>query len=106
MEYLIISVPDLNDSISRIVLNNTVYQIRFTWSDTEGRWYFGLNDAQSNPIIQMVKIVPNFPLNQFIGHDAMPNGVFGCMTKLDVVGRDDFLNGKAKFVFASASDVS
>ena len=49
MVYTIIAVPDMNDSVSRIVLNGTVYQIRFTYNDTEGRWYFGLNDAQGAP---------------------------------------------------------
>ena len=102
MDYIIISVPDMNDSVSRIVLNGTVYQIRFTYSDTEGRWYFGLNDAQGAPIVQMVKIVPGFPLNLFMGHDDIPNGVFGCMSNLDAVGREDFIDGRAKFVFIPA----
>lgn len=102
MGYTIIAVPDMNDSVSRIVLNGTVYQIRFTYNDTEGRWYFGLNDAQGVPIVQMVKIVPGFPLNLFMGHDNMPSGVFGCMSNLEAVGREDFKNGKAQFIFAPA----
>lgn len=106
MDYIIIGVPDLNDSISRVVLNGTVYQIRFTWSDTEQRWYFSLATSQGVPIVQMVKIVPGMPLNLFMGHDAMPNGVFGCMSNLETVGRKDFLNGKAQFIFAPASDGS
>ena len=36
MDYITIEVPDMNDSVSRIVLNNTAYQIRFTWNDTGG----------------------------------------------------------------------
>lgn len=102
MDYIIIGVPDLNDSISRVVLNGTAYQIRFTWSDTEQRWYFGLATSQGIPIVQMVKIVPGFPLNLFMGHDNIPNGVFGCMSNLDAVGREDFNNGRAKFVFIPA----
>ena len=50
----------------------------------------------------MVKIVPSFPLNLFMGHDNMPYGVFGCMSNQDVVGRGDFNNGTAKFVFIPA----
>ena len=99
MDYIIIAVPDLNDSVSRVVLNGKVYQIRFTYNDTESRWYFGLSNAQGVPIVQSVKIVPGFPLNLFIGHDNMPNGVFGCMSNLEAVGRDDFKDGTAKFIF-------
>ena len=42
MDYIIIEVPDLNDSISRVVLNGNAYQIRFTWNETGGYWKFGL----------------------------------------------------------------
>lgn len=35
MEYTIITVPDMNDSVSRIVLNGTAYLIRFTYNDTK-----------------------------------------------------------------------
>lgn len=31
MEYTIIEVPDQNDSVSNVVLNDTYYQIRFTY---------------------------------------------------------------------------
>ena len=102
MKYITIAVPDRNDSISRIVLNGIVYQIRFTYNDTESRWYFSLSDAQGAPIVRMMKIVPGFPLNLFMGHDNMPNGVFGCMSNLEAVGREDFINERAKFVFIPA----
>lgn len=105
MDYIIISVPDLNDSVSRVVLNGTVYQIRFTWNDTEQRWYFSLATSQNAPIVQMVKIIPGFPLNLFLGRDDMPNGIFGVLTNLDAVGRKDFIDGKAQFFFAPAPGV-
>ena len=35
MKYTIIEVPDMNDSVSRIVLDGTVYLIRFTYNDTK-----------------------------------------------------------------------
>ena len=46
MEYTIIEVPDLNDSMSRVVLNGKAYLIRFTWNDRGGFWKFGLYDTQ------------------------------------------------------------
>lgn len=104
MKYTIIEVPDMNDSVSRIVLNGKQYNIRFTYNDTCDYWKFSLYDAQSNPIVLGIKIVPQFPLNVFYGVSNLPKGVFGAMTKLERIGRDDFLNGKAKFIFVPRTD--
>ncbi len=99
MDYTIIEVPDMNDSVSRVVLNNTAYQIRFTWNDTGQYWKFGLYDAQSNPIVIGVKIVPRFPINVFYGVTRLPDGIFGVMTKKERIGRKDFVDGTASFIF-------
>ncbi len=99
MEYIIIEVPDMNDSVSRVVLAGTAYLIRFTYNDTCDYWKFSLYNAQNEPIVLGIKIVPRFPLNVFYGVTKLPDGVFGVMTKLDRIGRNDFLNGNAQFVF-------
>lgn len=99
MDYITIEVPDMNDSVSRIVLNGTAYQIRFTWNDTGGYWKFSVYDPQSHPIVVGIKIVPRFPINLFYGVTRLPSGVFGVMTKLDRIGRRDFVDGNATFVF-------
>jgi hypothetical protein len=99
MDYTVIEVPNMNDSVSRIVLNNTAYQIRFTWNDTGGYWKFGLYDAQSNPIVIGIKIVPQFPLNVFYGATKLPDGIFGVISKQKRIGRNDFQTGNAQFVF-------
>ena len=104
MASMLIEAPDLNDSKSRIVLNGTAYQIRFSYNDTKDYWKFSLYDLQDNPIILGVKIVPGFPLNVFFGITEIPFGVFGVISKLDRIGRNDFVEGNAKFVFCSAED--
>ena len=99
-EYIIIEVPDMNDSMSKIVLNDKQYFIRFTYIDTFDYWLFGLHDSQNEPIRTGIKIVPQMPLNLFCGTDEMPDGVFGVLTDLERIGRDDFKTEKAKFIFA------
>lgn len=99
MDYIIIEVPDMNDSVSRVVLAGVAYLIRFTYNGRGDYWKFSLFDTQSNPIIQGVKIVPNFPLNLFSGVTKLPFGVFGVMSKLGRIGRRDFADGNAQFVF-------
>lgn len=100
MELTYIEVPDMNDSVSRIVLNGKAYLIRFTWNEAGKYWKFGLYNTQSEPIVIGIKIVPMFPLNLFYGVTKLPDGVFGVQTKLEHIGRGDFLNGKARFLFA------
>lgn len=99
MEYTIIEVPDMNDSVSRVVLAGTAYLIRFTYNDTCDYWKFSLYNAQNEPIVLGIKIVPRFPLNVFYGVTKLPDGVFGVMTKLERIGRNDFVDGNAQFVF-------
>jgi hypothetical protein len=105
MEYTIIEVPDMNDSKSRIALNGTMYQIRFTYNDTADYWKFGLYDSQDNPVAVGIKIVPGTVLNLFFGRTQLPQGAFGVRTELDRVGRDDFTNGRAEFIFVPADDI-
>ena len=100
MDYTIIEVPNLNDSVSRVVLNGTAYLIRFTYNDTCDYWKFSLYNSQNEPIVLGIKIVPRFPLNVFYGVTKLPNGELGVMTKLDRIGRYDFRDGKAQFLFA------
>jgi len=100
MEYIIIEVPDMNDSISRIVLNGTAYMLRFSYNDTCDYWKFSLYTAQNDPIVLGIKIVPRFPLNVFYGVTSIPDGFFAVLTKKDRVGRNDFKDGSAQFIFA------
>lgn len=99
MEYTIITVPNMNDSVSRVVLSGAAYLIRFTYNDTKDYWKFGLYDTQNEPILVGVKIVPNFPLNLFCGVAGLPEGVFGATCKGDRIGRHDFVDGNAEFRF-------
>ena len=99
MTYEEIQVPSQNDSMSRLTLNRVSYMIRFTYNDTGDYWKFGLYDSQYQPIIVGVKIVPQYPLNVFYTVAKLPDGIFGVFSKNDRIGRYDFENGNAKFIF-------
>ena len=97
-----ISVPDMNDSFSRVVLDKVQYLIRFTWNDTAGRWSFGLYTMQKEPVATGIRLVPRFPLNLQVVDERFPDGVFGVYSDFDNVGRRDFIEGKAVFSYISA----
>ena len=102
MEYTEIVVPDMNDSVSRIVLDGTEYLIRFTWNEYAERWSFGLYTTQHEPIALGLRVVTKFPLNMQIIDERFPLGAFGVMTNLLSVGRNDFKEGNAAFVYIPA----
>lgn len=96
---LYIKVPNRNDSISSIIIDKREYRIRFTYNEIGEYWNFGLYDREENPIIAMTKIVPNFPLTHFYTSTDLPDGVFGAITELNRIERNDFENEKANFIY-------
>lgn len=101
--YLSIEVPDRNDSLTRIVLDGKVYFLRFTWNMRGDFWTFGLYDALEQPIVLALKVVPNCVLNLYVTHLDLPNGAFIALTTEDRIGRKDFQEGKAEFIYMTAN---
>ncbi len=98
-KYTLIEVPDLNDSVSRIVLDDTVYYIRFTYNDTFDFWKLSVYTDLMEPIVQGIKIVPNYPLNLFVTTRPLPRGFFMAYSRDDRICRSNFRDGKAEFMF-------
>ena len=96
---LYIQVPDRNDSLSDLSIDGTLYRLRFTYNEKYDYWSFGLYDADRQPISPMTRVVPNFPLLHFCTERALPDGVFGCLSQSEVVGRQAFNDGTAEFVY-------
>lgn len=104
MEYLIIEVPDMNDSMLRVILDEKYYQVRFTYNDTMDYWSFGLYDDRNNPIIIGLKIIPNTPIGLYLGTRKLP-GIFIARSANERIGRYDFMSGDAEFIYVSYSSL-
>ena len=96
---LYIDVPDRNDSLSMLSIDGKEYGLRFTYNEKYDYWSFGVYDATRNPIIAMTKIVPNFPLLQFYTSADLPDGIWGCISKTENVGRYAFRDKTAELVY-------
>lgn len=59
----------------------------------------GLYDEDENPIIAMTRIVPNFPIFFFYSDRAIPDGIFGCVSTKEKVGRQAFNERTAEFIY-------
>lgn len=103
---LFIEVPDMNDSMSTIVIDNVEYNLRFTYNEKYDYWSFGIYDENEEPIIGMTRIVPSFNLLHYYTDTALPDGVFGCLSDCDTVGRGAFNNLTAEFVYIPNAELS
>lgn len=101
----VITVPDYNDSFSRVVLAGKEYLIRFSYNFSGDYWTFGIFDHNQNPYVQGIKIVPNSPLNFFSLCHGLPEGLFGALSTKQNIGRDDFKENRAQFIFFPAEDI-
>lgn len=102
----VIVPPDMNDSRSRVILGGAEYIVQFSYNFTGKYWTFGLFDSDNRPLIASAKIVPCFPLNTSIRSKDIPDGVFGAITQNETIARDDFVSGKAQFVWIPKCEIS
>lgn len=102
---LYITVPDMNDSVSSITIDEVEYNIRFTYNATGDYWSFGIQNADGEPIVAMTKMVPDFPLTHFFNYTDLPYGIFGVLTKEERLTRESFNNGTAEFVYIPWSEM-
>ena len=96
---LYIQVPDMNDSVSTLSIDGIEYGLRFTYNEKYDYWSFGLYDENGDPIIAMTRIVPNFPIFHYYTYTNIPDGIFGCLSDIDTVGRNAFNDLTAEFVY-------
>lgn len=104
----VIKVPDLNDSMLRVVLDGTMYMLHFAWNST-GFWSMGIYDKDGKVIIEGIKMVPNFPLTLQYRRPQLPPGEFMVTVQDDsvnTIGRDDFNNSKASLVYITAGELN
>lgn len=94
-----IGVPDFDDSISLASIGKNLCRLRFRWDAVGEYWELGVYDQDFNPVFLGVKMVPNFPLNLFSGHEEFSEGYFYVETNENRLNRDSFKSGLASFYF-------
>lgn len=102
LEYYEISVPDRNDSIMRVNLDEVYYNLRLTWNAYGGFWMLSIYDAEMNIILGMARLVLGTIWNFYYQTQGGPPGVLGVETEQETIGRNDFVDGKAKLLYLPA----
>ena len=97
-----IELANANDFVTQITLDTIIYNLHFAWSGT--RWTFDIRDSDNNDLIRGLALVPNFPI--LLPHRRTLNGLKGQFiavvnngVNIHKFDRNDFVEGKAKFVY-------
>lgn len=93
--------PDSNDSLTRLVLNNKEYVFHFSYNYHGDFWTMGIYENYTTPIVTCIKVVPEYPLTHFLEIAELPEGIIFVETTLERIGRKDFVDGNAQFVFVA-----
>lgn len=99
-----ISFPDGPDIIVNIELENALYQLRFLYNTDDDAWTLSLRDKDNQPLIEGIKIVPNFPLLWLHHLPGVPGGEFMALSQADNIGRDAFTKGAATFIYMTEEE--
>lgn len=107
---LTISMADANDFVETVILDTTAYRFHFAWNDYAQIWTVDVCDNDNVDIVRGIPLVSNFPLlAQYRRHAKMPPGelvaVVTDMTNQTPIGRQDFLNGRASFVYVPEDEL-
>lgn len=102
---IMINVPDMHDSMSKVTLDGTVYWLRFTYNSTYDYWSIGIYDEDQNDYIPMTKIVPMYDLlRSYKSYEGIPQGYLFCAAKVEQIKESSFKDGDAIIVYIGAEE--
>lgn len=100
-----IIVPERADSVSRISLEDNEYKLRFTYNESGNFWSLGIKNANDDILVSSIRIVPNFPLNVFLGTKDAPKGIFVCICNNGDIDKYAFVDGRAHMCYMESGEV-
>lgn len=106
-----LSMADSNDFVQSAVLDGTVYKLHFSWNSRASQWSVDIRNSSNEDIVRGIAIVPNFPLLHQYERNGVPMGeLLAVINNQDadgsqVIGRDDFVAGKASIVYVPEVEV-
>ncbi len=104
----ILSFPDANDIVFLATFDGTQYRLRLCWNDRGGFWTLSVRTAAGVPLVEGVKVVPNYALLKPYHQPGIPPGelmVVAIDDAIQTVGRSDFASGKVAMVYITEDEV-
>lgn len=101
-----INVPNHNDSLLEVELDDEVFFLHFSWNSTGEFWTLSIENAYNDELVSCLRMLPNRPLLPFVRAADLPLGELVVVREdnLESVGREDFANGKASLIYVGIDD--
>lgn len=101
-----IQLPDKNDFITEVTLDDEVFFLHFSWNDTLKFWALAIENAYNDELVSNIVVLPNRPLLAPIRREALPLGELIVVREdnQQAIGRDDFISGQATLIYIEVDD--
>jgi hypothetical protein len=80
-----------------VVLDDVRYTLAFTWNTRGEFWSLSISDVNRTPLVQGIKVVPNYDLLEGFHHLKVPAGAIVALDSsgnLDKIAYGDFSNNR------------
>lgn len=101
-----INVPNHNDSLLEVELDDEVFFLHFSWNSTGEFWTLSIENAYNDELVSCLRMLPNRSLLSFVRTADLPLGELVVVREdnLQAIGRDDFKNGLAALIYVSIDE--
>lgn len=103
---IVITVPNHNDSLLEVELDEEIFFLHFSWNSTGEFWTMAIENAYNDEIVSGIPLLPNRLLLSQFSFESLPLGDFMVVREdgLQAVGREDFFAKKATLIYLEVDD--
>jgi hypothetical protein len=103
--YKIVLPTGQNDYLCRTMLDGKLCVLHMSYNSTGDFWTVGFCDDEGTPIVDGIRIVPNFPLNIWYMSYDVPQGALFAMCSEGTITRYSFDNGTASLCYLPIGEI-
>lgn len=106
---IVFPVPEHNDSLVEVELENATFFLHFSWNSTGEFWTMAIENAYNNELVSGIVLLTNRLLLKPFSSPELPAGDFVvvCDDEQQAVTKSDFSSKKACLIYLEAeSDLS
>ena len=106
MDYFKIILPTgQNDYLCRTMLDGELCVLHLSYNSTGDFWTIGFCNDEGAPIVDGIRLVPNFPLNVWYTSYSVPQGALVALSTEERITRYSFDDGSASLCYIPTGEL-
>jgi hypothetical protein len=106
MDYFKIILPTgQNDYLCRTMLDGELCVLHLSYNSTGDFWTIGFCNDEGAPIVDGIRLVPNFPLNVWYTSYSVPQGALVVLSTEERITRYSFDDGSASLCYIPTGEL-